>query len=106
VVLDPQHIAAEVLLIYLRLPVICELLDLYASASMYPAITDVDVFNLPMPRISDVVSEQISQNVRQARLAKASAAHRLEAAKRAVEIAIEKTEAEAIIFLKQQEEDD
>jgi hypothetical protein len=99
VVVQPQHIAPEVLLTYLRLPAICELLDLYASASMYPAITDSDIFNLPLPILSDEVADQVVADVRGARQAKARASSMLDAAKRAVEIAIEGSEAEAMAYL-------
>ncbi len=99
VVVDPEDIAPEVLLTYLRLPVICELLDLYASASMYPAITDADIFNLPMPELPDAVAAQIVAHVQNARAAKARAAALLDAAKRAVEIAIEDSEAAALAYL-------
>ena len=99
VVVQPKDIAPEVLLTYLRLPVICELLDLYASASMYPAITDADIFNLPLPNISDEVAEEVTRNVQEAKAAKASAANMLDAAKRAVEIAIEDGEPAAMAFL-------
>lgn len=103
VVVKPHNIAPEVLLTYLRLPVICELLDLYASASMYPAITDADIFNLPLPHIPDAVADQVTQSVIAARTAKTCAANRLEAAKRAVEIAIEDGEPTAMAYLDQAE---
>lgn len=103
VVVTPRDIAPEVLLTYLRLPVICELLDLFASASMYPAITDADIFNLPLPSIPDAVAEQVTKNVIAAKAAKARAASLLEAAKRAVEIAIEDGEPAAITYLDQVE---
>lgn len=99
VVVTPRDIAPEVLLTYLRLPVICELLDLFASASMYPAITDADIFNLPLPHIPDNVAEQMTQNVRAAKVAKAQAATMLATAKRAVEIAIEDGEPAAMAFI-------
>lgn len=99
VVVNPQEIASEVLLTYLRLPVICELLDLFASASMYPAITDADIFNLPMPELPGAVATQVVAHVQNARAAKARAAALLDAAKRAVEIAIENSEAAALAYL-------
>lgn len=104
VVVLPQDIAPEVLLTYLRLPVICELLDLFASASMYPAITDADIFNLPLPKIPDEVAEDVTRNVQEAKAAKTSAANMLETAKRAVEIAIEDGEPAAMAFLDEAEE--
>lgn len=103
VVVTPRDIAPEILLTYLRLPVICELLDLFASASMYPAITDADIFNLPLPHIPDAVADQVTQNVIAAKAAKARAASMLQAAKRAVEIAIEDGEPAAMAYLDQAE---
>jgi len=99
VVIDPRQIAPELLLTFLRLPVICELLDLYASASMYPAITDAHIFGLPFPQIDAAVEAQVVANIRDARQAKARAARLLETAKRAVEIAIEDGEPAALAFL-------
>jgi len=99
VVVEPEAIASEVLLTYLRLPVISELLDLFASASMYPAITEDDIFNLPLPHIPDDVAADITRSVRDAKAARARAAAMLDAAKRAVEIAIEDSEAAAMAYL-------
>ena len=101
VVIRPRSIAPELLLTYLRLPVICELLDLYASASMYPAITDAHIFGLPIPEIDAAVIGQVVRNVRDAKAAKAQAAQFLEGAKRGVEIAIEDGERAAMAFLDQ-----
>jgi hypothetical protein len=99
VVIEPRQIAPELLLTFLRLPVICELLDLYASASMYPAITDDDIFDLPFPKIDAEVEEQVVAKIQQAREAKAQAAQHLEVAKRSIEIAIEDSESAALTFL-------
>lgn len=104
VVLNPRDIAPEVLLTYLRLPVICELLDLYASASMYPAITDADILDLPLPHIPDTVSAQVTQSVLAAKAARADAASMWSAAKRALEMAIEDGESAALAYLDEQEE--
>ena len=92
------------MLTFLRMPVICELLDLYASASMYPAITDAHIFSLPFPQIDVAMEAQVVANIRDARQAKAKAAQLLEAAKRAVEIAIEDGETAALAFLDAAEE--
>lgn len=99
VVINPQQIAPELLLTFLRLPVICELLDIYASASMYPAVTEAHILGLPFPEIDAAVETQVVVNIRDARAAKDQAAHLLEVAKRAVEIAIEDGENEAMAFL-------
>jgi hypothetical protein len=103
VVIDPKNIAPELLLTFLRLPVICELLDLYASASMYPAVTEAHILGLPFPEIDAAVETQVVANVREAREAKRQAAQLLEAAKRAVEIAIEDGEDAAMAFLDEAE---
>lgn len=103
VVIDPQQIAPELLLTFLRLPVICELLDLYASASMYPAVTEAHILGLPFPEIDPAVEAQVVANIREAREAKGQAAQLLEAAKRAVEIAIEDGEDAALAFLDETE---
>lgn len=101
VVVEPRDVVSEVLLTYLRLPVICELLDLYASASMYPAIADVDIFDLPLPEIQDTIADQITQNVRGAKVAKTRAVRMVNAAKRGAEIAIEDGELAAVAYLDQ-----
>ena len=41
-VLTPEEIEPELLLVYLRLPLVCELLDLHTTASMYPAISTTE----------------------------------------------------------------
>ena len=41
-VLTPEEIEPELLLVYLRLPLVCELMDLHTTASMYPAISTTE----------------------------------------------------------------
>ena len=74
---------------FLRLPAICELMDLYASASMYPAISEADIFGLPIPLVPDEVAETVTKAVQSAFAARARSRALLTAAKRAVELAIE-----------------
>ncbi|MDD4018378.1 MAG: hypothetical protein PHV28_10595 [Kiritimatiellae bacterium] len=93
VVLQPQRVAAEVLLTYLRLPVFCELMDLHTSASLYPAISDRDLLALPFPKITPRVSEEIVATVRSAHAVRRLAQVLLARAQRAVETAIEEGEA-------------
>jgi len=100
VVIDARGIAPELLLAYLRLPMICELLDLYASASMYPAITEENVFGLPLPSLEDAASLKIVKDMKRARDQRSRAITLLNAAKRAVEIAIEDSERAALRFLR------
>lgn len=99
VVLQPREIAPEVLLTYLRLKPVCELMDLYASASLYPAISERDLVSLPIPAISPQVQIEIKASVLAARQAKQRAMQLLDAAKRAVEIAIEDSESAALTYL-------
>jgi len=101
VVLRPVAIPAEVLLTYLRLPPVCELLDLHTSASLYPAISEADLLAMPMPRIDTATQAQVVAAVRAAQACRRRAAELLDAAKRAVEIAIEDSEAAALAWLEQ-----
>lgn len=99
VVLQPQGISGEVLLTYLRLPLVCELMDLHTSATMYPAISESDLLALPIPAIAPSVQAQVQDAVRQSAHARQRASRLLDAAKRAVEIAIEDSEAAALAHL-------
>lgn len=100
-VLKPMEIESEVLLSYLRLPVICELMDLHTSASLYPAISDTDLLALPFPKIDAVTRNKVAAAVRSAHEARRRARELLERAKRAVEIAIEESEERALRYLDQ-----
>lgn len=99
VVLDPTGVQPELLLTYLRLPVICELMDLFASASMYPAISEADILALPFPAVDSATEQAVVIAAQEGRAARARARALLEAAKRAVEIAIEDSEAAALDYL-------
>lgn len=99
VVLNPTHISTSTLVTYLRLPLVCELMDLHTSASLYPAISEKDLLGLPIPRIPQATQTEIDEKVRAARAAKQRATQLLDAAKRAVEIAIEDNEAAALAYL-------
>lgn len=99
VVLAPQTVSPELLLTYLRLPQVCELMDLHTSASMYPAISEGDLLNLPFRRVPSAVEKKIVSAVRGAHSLRREALSLLDRAKRAVEIAIEQSEAEAFRYL-------
>jgi len=99
VVLKPVSVSSELLLTYLRLPIVCELLDLHTSASMYPAISEQDLLNIPIPQIESNYEEAIIQCIRKAQLARNDARILLDRAKRAVEIAIEQSETAALEYL-------
>jgi len=98
-VLQPERVRSEVLLTYLRLPVFCELMDLHTSASMYPAISEKDLLSLPFTPPDGRTEAAICDAVASARDARRSAARLLDAAKEAVEIAIEEDESTALRFL-------
>lgn len=99
VVLEPKHIAPEVLLTYLRLPPVCELLDLHTSASLYPTISEQDLLNIPFPNIDAPTAVKVAEAVRAAQAMRQQAAQLLETAKRTVEIAIEDSESAALAFM-------
>lgn len=96
VVLEPKAIAPEVLLTYLRLPIVCELMDLHTSASLYPAISERDLLKLPIPNIADKTAKEIITQVRQAHQSRQEAQILLRLAKQAVETAIEQGEDAAL----------
>jgi type I restriction enzyme S subunit len=99
VVLRPERVRPEVLLTYLRLPVVCELMDLHTSASMYPAISEKDLLRLPFASPDDPTEAAICDAVGKARDARRRAAELIESARRAVEMAIEQDEPAALRFL-------
>lgn len=99
VVLKPTAISSATLVTYLRLPPVCELMDLHCSASLYPAISEKDLLGLPIPKISLDVQQRVDASVGAGRASTARAAQLLDAAKRAVEIAIEDSEAAALAYL-------
>jgi hypothetical protein len=96
-VLTPKGIAGELLFAYLRLPVICELMDLHTTASMYPAISTTDLMRLPFLLPDDATIKKVKQQITAARR---EAHSLLEKAKQAVEVAIEIDEAAGMMVLK------
>ena len=65
-VLEPQGVPPEVLLVYLRLPAIAELLDLYTTASMYPAISTSELMKIPFltppVRTITAITERVAES--------------------------------------------
>ncbi|MDB6023834.1 MAG: type restriction/modification system methyltransferase [Verrucomicrobiales bacterium] len=97
--LNPRSIPSELLFAYLRLPVICELMDLHTTASMYPAISTTDLMGLPFLFPDDATISKVKQQITASRAARREAAARLEKAKLAVEMAIEKNESAGLAEL-------
>jgi type I restriction enzyme M protein len=67
------------------LPIICEILDLHTTASMYPAISIARLMDIPVVVPKPSVREQIVAKVRAALKARAEAERRLEKATAEVE---------------------
>jgi hypothetical protein len=87
-VLRPREIEPELLLTYLRLPLVAELLDLHTTASMYPAISTTDLLRIPF-RLPDAQARaKIVAKVSESFVARAESLRLLDKAKRAVEEAI------------------
>ncbi|HTJ79833.1 MAG TPA: hypothetical protein VL357_12630 [Rariglobus sp.] len=99
VVLQPQAVSAEVLLTYLRLPPVCEVMDLHTSASLYPTISETDLLKLPFPKLDQKTCDKVTAAVRAAHTARREAQELLARAQRAVEVAIEQGEPAALKFL-------
>jgi hypothetical protein len=101
-VLQPKDIEPEVLLTYLRLPLVCELLDLHTTASMYPAISTSDILRIPVSLPDKKTRQAIAEKVRESFAARKRAQAMLNTARRAVEIAIDESEAGALRLLKEE----
>lgn len=87
-VLTPINIAPELLFLYLRLPLICELLDLHTTASMYPAISTDDLMKIPIVLPDETTRERIVAKVRDSLDARREAWRLLDEAKAMVEMAV------------------
>lgn len=99
VVLTPLSVSSELLMTYLRLPIVAELMHLFATASMYPALSEPDLLALPMPQVHASVDAAVQASVQRATDQMERSARLLATAKRAVEIAIEDGEVAALAFI-------
>ncbi len=99
VVLQPKHIAPEVLLTYLRFPVVCELMGLHTSASLYPAILEHALLAFPMLNPDAKTCDAICAAVRTSQVCTRQANTLLDAAKHALGIAIENSETAALNYM-------
>lgn len=68
-VLKPQRVPGEVLLTFLKLPIIGELLDLHTTASMYPAIAVETLIQVPFSLPSQGIIAEVETVVKEARRA-------------------------------------
>jgi hypothetical protein len=87
-VLKPMDIEPELLLVYLRLPLVCELLDLHTTASMYPAISTVDLMRIPISLPDAPTRAKIVAKVKESFGARREAKRLLDGAKAMVEEAV------------------
>lgn len=101
-VLTPERVEPEVLLTFLRAPIICEILDLHTTASMYPAISTDDLLHMPITLPSTLAREKIVRGVQNSKQARKDSVGLLEIAKHGVEIAIEHDEAAALAWMDEQ----
>jgi type I restriction enzyme, S subunit len=69
------------------------------TGTSYPVIIDNDIFNLPIPLITESKQTEIQQKVTESFSLRKQSKYLLESAKRAVEIAIEQDEQTAINWL-------
>jgi restriction endonuclease S subunit len=100
-VLKSNGIEPELLLVYLKLPIVCEILDLHTTASMYPAISTHDLLAIPVTLPDDqIMKQRIITLVRNSRLTHHNSKRLLNLAKIAVERAIEQDEAIATTWLR------
>jgi type I restriction enzyme, S subunit len=99
VLTEQDNINLETLMVYLKAKPIRELLLRYNTGTSYPVITDADVLRLPIPLIDKTLQKKISELVSVSAKEQQEATVRLEKAKRAVEIFIEKDEKTAFEYL-------
>ena len=87
-VLKPTTVEPELLLAYLRLPLVCELLNLNTTASMYPAISTADLLRIPISLPDTATRQKIVAKVKESFTARREARRLLDEAKALVEKAI------------------
>ena len=107
VVLRPKKgqcdISPETLMVFLRSAPVQSVLKWCQDGSQHPRFSEGDLLSIPVPDAVAGVSGQITTIVKKGFVARQQARQLLEAAKRAVEIAVENGEAAALAFLDQGE---
>lgn len=105
IVLRPQGaaISPETLMIFLRSAPVQTILKWCQDGSQHPRFSESDLLSIPVPNAVAQVSVQITKIVQDGFTARHRAQKLLEAAKRAVEIAIEEGEPAAMAYLDQVE---
>lgn len=75
------------------------------TGTSYPTITDADILNIPIPLFPDTLQSKIQAKVNEAIALRTKSKELLESAKRAVEMAIEKSEEKSLSWLEHQTKD-
>ena len=96
---ENSNINTQVLQVLLRTNIYKELLLKYNVGTQYPVIKDEDVLNLIIPNIDETIQTQIEEKIKNSFELKEESKKLLDLAKKAVEIAIEKNEDEAMKLL-------
>lgn len=106
IVLRPKSdtISPEALMVFLRSAPVQTILKWCQDGSQHPRFSEVDLLSIPVPDAVAAVSAEVTSIVQQGFAARRGARQLLDAAKRAVEIAIEDGEAAAMAYLTQAEE--
>lgn len=84
-VLTPESISPELLLVYLRLPLVCELLDLHTTASMYPAISIANLMQIPITLPNKPIRDEITSHIRESFAARSNIQRLVEESRSMVE---------------------
>jgi type I restriction enzyme S subunit len=100
-VLDSDKINPETLLVLFKSEPIQALLRQRCSGTILTAITKDELLNMPLPQIEESVQKQIALKVQESFTLRRESEQLLETAKRAVEIAIEQGEDQALRWLKE-----
>jgi type I restriction enzyme M protein len=86
--LTPTTVDPELLLVYLRLPLVCELLDLHTTASMYPAISTTSLMKIPIALPDGALRQRIVAKVQESFQTRREAYRLMEEAKNMIDKAI------------------
>ena len=90
----------EVLKVLLRTKEYKELLLKFNVGTSYPVIKDIDILNLPVPKLPKRVQENVTSKIQHSTKLRKKSKHLLEFAKKAVEIAIDENENSAMKYIK------
>lgn len=101
IVLRPkgEAISPEALMVFLRSAPVQTILKWCQDGSQHPRFSEGDLLSIPLPDAVAAVSAEVMAIVQQGFAARSRARQLLDAAKRAVEIAIEDSESAALAFL-------